>query len=144
MVDEPIYQRLPGFLIATVDKFAGMPWKGEIAKLFGRVKSYQRGVGFWGDCESETGVELDEYLPPPELVIQDELHLISGPLGTIAGLFETAIESLCRDRSGNSPRSCPRRPRCAARPIRSVLCLDAEACRSSRPPARTATTRSSR
>ena len=48
MVDEPIYHRLPGFLIATVDKFAGMPWKGEIAKLFGRVKSYQRGVGLFG------------------------------------------------------------------------------------------------
>ena len=56
MVDEPIYHRLPGFLIATVDKFAGMPWKGEIAKLFGRVKSYQRGVGFLGDCDGETGV----------------------------------------------------------------------------------------
>ena len=92
MVDEPIYQRLPGFLIATVDKFAGMPWKGEIAKLFGRVKSYKRGEGFFGDCDGEIGVELDSYLPPPELVIQDELHLISGPLGTIAGLFETAIE----------------------------------------------------
>ena len=104
MVDEPIYARLPGFLIATVDKFAGMPWKGEIAKLFGRVKSYQRGIGFWGDCDGDTGVELDEYLPPPELVIQDELHLISGPLGTIAGLFETAIESLCRDKNRNLPK----------------------------------------
>ena len=104
MVDEPIYQRLPSFLIATVDKFAGMPWKGEIAKLFGRVKSYQRGVGFWGDCDGQAGVELDEYLPPPELVIQDELHLISGPLGTIAGLFETAIERLCRDKNHNEPK----------------------------------------
>ena len=104
MVDEPIYQRLPSFLIATVDKFAGMPWKGEIAKLFGRVKSYGRGVGFWGDCDGETGLELDRYLPPPELVIQDELHLISGPLGTIAGLFETAIESLCRDTNQNLPK----------------------------------------
>jgi hypothetical protein len=104
MVDEPIYQRLPSFLIATVDKFAGMPWKGEIAKLFGRVKSFKRGAGFLGDCDGETGVEMDAYLPPPELVIQDELHLISGPLGTIAGLFETAIESLCRDRNQNVPK----------------------------------------
>ena len=119
MVDEPIYNRLPCFLIATVDKFAGMPWKGEIAKLFGRVKSFKRNFGFLGDCDGETGVELDDYLPPPELIIQDELHLISGPLGTIAGLYETAIESLCRDRHSRSQRSCRRRPRCAARPIRS-------------------------
>jgi len=97
MVDEPIYKRLPGFLIATVDKFAGMPWKGEIAKLFGRVKRYQRGTGFLGDCDADAGIELDANLAPPELVIQDELHLISGPLGTIAGLYEAAIESLCRD-----------------------------------------------
>ena len=55
MVDEPIYKRLPGFLIATVDKFAAMPWKGEVAKLFGRVKSYKRGVGFLGDCDAERG-----------------------------------------------------------------------------------------
>ncbi len=55
MVDEPIYRRLPGFLIATVDKFAAMPWKGEVAKLFGRVNSYQRGVGFYGDCDERDG-----------------------------------------------------------------------------------------
>ena len=104
MVDEPIYNRLPGFLIATVDKFAAMPWKGEVAKLFGKVKHYQRGVGFLGDCDEAEGIELDDCLPPPELVIQDELHLISGPLGTIAGLYETAIDHLCRDAQGRGPK----------------------------------------
>ncbi len=104
MVDEPIYNRLPGFLIATVDKFAAMPWRGEVAKLFGRVKSFGRGIGFFGDCDDRQGVELEGYLPPPELVIQDELHLISGPLGTVAGLYETAIDSLCHDRGGRGPK----------------------------------------
>ena len=104
MVDEPIYRRLPGFLIATVDKFAAMPWKGEVAKLFGRVNSFKRGAGFLNDCDDEEGVELDGCLPPPELIIQDELHLISGPLGTIAGLYETAIDRLCRDPAGRGAK----------------------------------------
>jgi hypothetical protein len=105
MVDEPIYRRLPGFLIATVDKFAAMPWKGQVAKLFGRAKTFARGVGFFGDCDEEEGrIELGAYLPPPELIIQDELHLISGPLGTIAGLYETAIDRLCQGPGGRVPK----------------------------------------
>ena len=74
-VDEPIYERLPAFMIATADKFAALPWTGETARFF-------RG--------------LDASKPqPPDLIIQDELHLISGPLGTMAGLYETAIDHLC-------------------------------------------------
>ena len=74
-VDEPIYQRVPAFMIATADKFAGLPWTGETARFF-------RG----GDPNNPR---------PPDLIIQDELHLISGPLGTMAGLYETAIDHLC-------------------------------------------------
>ncbi|MXW14889.1 MAG: helicase [Rhodothermaceae bacterium] len=75
-VDEPIYRRLPALMIATVDKFAAMPWSEETARFF-------RGV--------------DPSNPrPPDLIIQDELHLISGPLGTMVGLYETAIDHLCK------------------------------------------------
>ncbi|MDE0164744.1 MAG: helicase-related protein [Bryobacterales bacterium] len=80
-VDEPIYRRLPAFMIATADKFAALPWSGETARFF-------RG----GDPEDAR---------PPDLIIQDELHLISGPLGTMAGLYETAIDHLCRRRIGD-------------------------------------------
>ncbi len=84
-VDEPIYERLPAFMIATVDKFAAMPWTGDTARFF-------RG--------------MDPNNPrPPDLIIQDELHLISGPLGTMVGLYETAIDHLCQTRiDGNAIR----------------------------------------
>lgn len=93
-VDEPIYRRLPAFLIATVDKFASLPWVGESGTLLGGADRYDAS-GFYGAAEPGKGSRLPSPLPPPDLVIQDELHLISGPLGTMAGLYETAIEALC-------------------------------------------------
>ena len=97
-VDEPIYRRLPCFVIATVDKFAAMPWTGQTGALFGRVDRYDN-AGFYGPCDPGRGALLPEgRLQPPDLIIQDELHLISGPLGTMVGLYETALEELsCLD-----------------------------------------------
>ncbi|QDT21418.1 DISARM system helicase DrmA [Gimesia chilikensis] len=93
-VDEPIYRRLPCFMIATVDKFAAMPWTGEVGGFFGRVDRADS-AGFYGPCHPTEGVPLPvDRLPPPDLVIQDELHLISGPLGTVVGLYETALDEL--------------------------------------------------
>jgi len=103
-VDEPIYRRLPSFLIATVDKFAALPWVGEAGALLGGAQRYDD-TGFYGAAEPGKGTRLAAPLPPPDLIIQDELHLISGPLGTMAGLYETAIEALCvREISGRSIR----------------------------------------
>jgi hypothetical protein len=93
-VDEQLYRRLPAFLIATVDKFASLPWVGTSGVLLGGAD--RRDVaGFYGAAEPGKGTRLAASLPPPDLVIQDELHLISGPLGTMVGLYETAIEALC-------------------------------------------------
>jgi hypothetical protein len=93
-VDEPIYRRLPCFIIATVDKFAAMPWTGEVGGFFGRVNRADS-EGFYGPCDATSGHPLPvERLLPPDLVIQDELHLISGPLGTMVGLYETALDEL--------------------------------------------------
>jgi hypothetical protein len=92
-VDEPIYRRLPAFLIATVDKFASLPWVAQSGALLGGAGRYDP-AGFYGAAEPGQGRPLPAPLPPPDLVIQDELHLISGPLGTMAGLYETAIEAL--------------------------------------------------
>jgi hypothetical protein len=93
-VDESLYRRLPAFLVATVDKFASLPWVAESGALLGGADRCDAN-GFYGAAKPGTGTPLAAPLPPPDLVIQDELHLISGPLGTMAGLYETAIEGLC-------------------------------------------------
>ena len=108
VVDEEIYRRLPTLLIATVDKFAQMPWKGEVQMLFGQVNGVCERHGFKSpEIEDSTfhprsrlglpSARSKEHPPlrPPDLIIQDELHLISGPLGTLVGLYETAIDKLC-------------------------------------------------
>lgn len=108
VVDEEIYRRLPSMLIATVDKFAQMPWKGEVQTLFGQITGYCDRHGFKSpeieDASSHPkskqgfpAVQTREHplLRPPDLIIQDELHLISGPLGSLVGLYETAIDKLC-------------------------------------------------
>ena len=105
-VDEPIYRRLPAFLIATVDKFASLPWVAETGKLLGDAE-WHDATGFHGAADRQAGRRrrLEPPLPPPDLVIQDELHLISGPLGTMAGLYEAAIEALCvREIDGQAVR----------------------------------------
>jgi hypothetical protein len=104
-VDEPIYRRLPCFMIATVDKFAAMPWTGEVGAFFGKVQRFDKD-GFYGPCHPGSGNPLPGgSLLPPDLIIQDELHLISGPLGTMVGLYETALENLsCREVNGEKLR----------------------------------------
>ena len=87
-VDEPIYRRLPAFLIATVDKFASLPWVGETGLLLGGATRHDE-TGFYGATQPGRGMPLGNPLPPPDLVIQDELHLIAGPLGTMVGLYES-------------------------------------------------------
>jgi hypothetical protein len=107
VVDEEIYRYLPALLIATVDKFAQMPWKGETQMLFGQVNGYCPRHGFMSpdinDAKKHnkkgrfptTIRQSHKPLRPPDLIIQDELHLISGPLGSLVGLYETAIDALC-------------------------------------------------
>lgn len=106
-VDEAIYRRLPAFLIATVDKFAGLPWLGEAGAFFGHVDRADE-WGFYGAADPPgMGRRLrnDQALMPPDLVVQDELHLISGPLGTVAALYEVALDRLAtRERDGRRIR----------------------------------------
>jgi hypothetical protein len=106
-VDEPIYRRLPAFLIATLDKFAALPWVGQSGVLLGHADRYDK-AGFYGAAEPRQGTRLTQPLPGPDLVIQDELHLIAGPLGTMAGLYETAIDALCVRELGEGRTAGPK------------------------------------
>lgn len=106
VVDDEIYRRPPSMLIATVDKFAMMAWRGQVRTLFGRArKECPRHGLIWpnsecagqhqkkGSLPSVKAVDVDP-IRPPDLIIQDEFHLISGPLGTMVGLYETAVDEL--------------------------------------------------
>lgn len=115
LVDEQIYHKCPTVVIATVDKFARLPWDVSCNALFGRVDRYCSRHGYIaiGDNHSEShrktadlpAVTIEQIKPffPPELIIQDELHLITGPLGTIYGAYEVAIEQLCTITKNGSP-----------------------------------------
>lgn len=111
VVDAEVYRVRPSFLVATVDKFAQMPFKGEVKALFGARDRLSPRYGHLTDVhDTIEGKAITDATPagpllPPDLIIQDELHLISGPLGTMVGLYETAVDYLTQrgPRSGRIP-----------------------------------------
>jgi hypothetical protein len=123
-VDEEIYRLAPAFLIATVDKFARLAREGEAASLFGYVARKCDRHGYvhpdYQPCDIKDGskhpaknglpaaaVHPVSRLRPPDLIIQDELHLITGALGTTTGLFEVAIDTLTSWRTSEGKRAQP-------------------------------------
>jgi len=81
VIDEAIYKERPSFLIGTIDKFALLAHKEDVGNIF----------------------STDGIFSPPDIIIQDELHLITGPLGTVASIYEAAIDRLCT-RDGVRPK----------------------------------------
>lgn len=106
LVDEEIYAKCPTIILSTVDKFARLPWDIKTNALFGRVDRVCSRDGYVAIGEEHKRHNRTQELPtstltpirpflPPELIIQDELHLITGPLGTVYGAYETIIEDMC-------------------------------------------------
>jgi hypothetical protein len=92
VIDERIYANPPSIIIATVDKLAIISFRPQAGRLFGR---------------RIVGEKINQESTPPGLIIQDELHLISGPLGTMYALYEGIFERLCsiqRDSSWIKPK----------------------------------------
>ena len=81
VIDEQIYESPPTLIIGTVDKFAMLAFRPDARRMFG----------------------IDTPYRPPELIIQDELHLISGPLGSMVGHYEVAVEALCTEEVAGTP-----------------------------------------
>lgn len=76
VIDERIYSEPPTLLIGTIDKFASITWLHEAISIFDKFSK-------------------------PDLIIQDELHLISGPLGSIAGMYEILLNALTEKKIDN-------------------------------------------
>ena len=114
-VDEQIYTNCPTIVISTVDKYARLAFEPRCAALFGNIDSYNVAFGYFRKTlypkdqmkrktpwKSEYNIQVTPF-KTPELIIQDELHLLEGPLGSLYGLYETVIEGLIRERGG-----CPK------------------------------------
>ncbi len=112
VVDREIYREPPSLLLATVDKFAQMAWNGRIRALFGRVDRRCPRHGYIGQGEDHPSKhhetrglraavvqKLKAPLAPPDLIIQDELHLIAGPMGSLVGIYESVIDGMSTRRS---------------------------------------------
>ena len=82
IVDEVLYKDPPTILLGTIDKFAQVALNNKAGIFFGdKKKGYAA----------------------PKLILQDELHLLTESLGTIAGIYESAFQTLIK-KNGVNPK----------------------------------------
>ena len=111
LIDESVYRHPPSVLLATVDKFARMPWVPDAASLFGRATarapptdtSVTRGITRYrlGDPKS---VRRRGGGPGISLIIQDELHLISRAARHAGGPLRDRRRVPRAARAGSTPK----------------------------------------
>ena len=101
-VDDQVYRGVPSIVVATVDKFARLPFKPQTGNLFGNAEYHHCMYGYvrLPDPEGKaargarTGRGMQRPLSRPDMIIQDELHLLEGPLGSMVGAYESAVDFL--------------------------------------------------
>ncbi len=112
-VDEQIYNRCPSIIVSTADKIARLAFEPRAGSIFGNVDRYNSFYGYYRDgllpddttkkaSDEINSVQVKPFLPP-DLIVQDELHLMEGPLGSLFGLYESAVKALIKE-AGNTPK----------------------------------------
>lgn len=109
-VDYQIYTQCPTVIIGTADKIARIAYEGNVATIFGNVSLYNKYYGYFKNENHIPNEALKTYRSyetvvdkflPPDLIIQDELHLIDGPLGSLFGIYETILNLIIKENGGN-------------------------------------------
>ena len=109
-VDYQIYTQCPTVIIGTADKIARIAYEGNVATIFGNISLYNKYYGYFKNENYIPSQALRRYRSfetavkkflPPDLIIQDELHLIDGPLGSLFGVYEMILNSIIKENGGN-------------------------------------------
>ena len=108
-VDEHVYSKCPTVIISTADKIARLAFEPKAASIFGNVSHFNEYYGYHRELVNgndytnliNESIVLKNKLKPLDLIIQDELHLIDGPLGSLFGLYEFIVDSIIKSNGGN-------------------------------------------
>lgn len=108
IIDDQVYNRCPTVIISTADKIARLAFEPKASALFGNVNNFNKYYGYNRNGMFPKGCinvlkynKAIEPLKAPDLIIQDELHLIEGPLGSLFGLYEAMISAIIEKQGGN-------------------------------------------
>jgi hypothetical protein len=110
-VDEQIYHRCPTVIVSTADKIARLAFEPRAASIFGNITNYNAIYGYYREnllpknstitaSSGQYSVNVRSF-HPPEMIVQDELHLMDGPLGSMFGLYECIVDGLIHESGGN-------------------------------------------
>lgn len=111
LIDEHVYYRCPTVIISTADKIARLAYEPRAGSLFGIVNKFNKHYGYYRnellpdnyskDVIGEKFYKHVKPFSPPDLIIQDELHLLNGPLGSLFGLYENMVNAIMKKQGGN-------------------------------------------